>query len=415
MALVRELSVAHVSLARGYKGNERQTELLIKELAGFGVPQYLVCRDDSPLPFHLEGVKGLTIQRISGMSDPRFIGHFKLGKRCAILQAHENYAMQWCLVHYLIFGTPYVITRRKADKFDEGFINRAVYRSAARVVAISRFIQFSLQEAARRRVHLICDCSAHLEANPQTVHCFREALKNRFVVGNVGALINRQKGQKTLIEAAKMLRNSIPELVVIFVGAGDDLKLLKQLADGMPNIKFVGFKRNIVDYIASFDVFAYPVNQEGLGSIILDVMEQGVPVVASAVDGIPDVVRDGETGLLVQPGDAERLAHNILRLRKDRTFYNYLSNNGREEAERHSSSAMAADYYRLYTSVLNGEDEAPLTEEEIKQAQAQAKARAKENKTKGLQPIPSPTPAQPEEPKEQKPDLEDKNSDFQGW
>ena len=76
------ISIAHISLARGYKGNERQTELLIKELANLGVPQVLVCRDNSPLPMHLTGTKNLKVIRIGGMTDPRLMGHFRLGKLC---------------------------------------------------------------------------------------------------------------------------------------------------------------------------------------------------------------------------------------------------------------------------------------------------------------------------------------------
>lgn len=356
MADSKKLSIAHVSLARGYKGNERQTELLIKELANLGVPQMLICRDDSPLPFHLDGVKGLKIMRISGVTDPRFIGHFRLSKRCAILQAHETHAVHWCFVHYLLFGIPFVVTRRSATNVKENFFNRTIYHSAAHIVAISKVIAEQLEKQFDRKIDVIGDCSSHMQPDYKTVKSFKEALKNRFVVGNVGALINRQKGQSVLIDAARILKNKIPELVVIFVGAGDDLTLLKQHADGLPNIKFVGFKRNVVDYIASFDVFAYPANSEGVGSILLDVMEQGVPLIASNVGTIPDLVKDGQSGLLVNPGDAEALATCILQLKKNATLRQNLIAGGQETAEQHSSAAMAADYYRLYIGILNNDN-----------------------------------------------------------
>lgn len=355
MATQKRLSIAHVSLARGYKGNERQTELLIKELANLGVPQILVCRDDSPLPAHLDGVKGLKFIRISGVTDPRFIGHFRLGKMCTLIQAHEHHAMQWCFVHYLFFGVPYVVTVRQEEPEKVTLLNRAIYHNAAAVVAISKVIQANLAKAFSREINLICDCSSHLKANPDVVRRYRHALKNRFVVGNVGALINRQKGQSVLIDAAKLLKHQLPELIVVFIGGGDDVGLLKQHAEGMPNIKFIGFKRNIVDYIASFDAFAYPANEEGLGSIILDVMEQGIPVIASKVGGIPDIIKHGQNGFLIEPGDAESLAHHILQLKKDRALRNMLVSNGYNEAEMHSSAAMAADYYRIYINILNKE------------------------------------------------------------
>ena len=346
------ISIAHISLARGYKGNERQTELLIKELANLGVPQVLVCRDNSPLPMHLTGTKNLKVIRIGGMTDPRLMGHFRLGKQCTILQAHEAHAMQWCLVHYLMCGTPYVLTLRKDDPERNNFVNRAMFHNAAAVVGISKVIKTNFEKTFERQCYVIGDCASHLQANPDMVHRFRQAFKNRFVVGNVGALINRQNGQSVLIDAAKILKTKIPELVIVLVGAGDDSGLLKAHAEGMPNIKFVGFRRNFLDYIASFDAFAYPVNNAGTGSIILDVMEQGVPVIASNVGGITDLVQHGQSGLLIRPGDANMMADHILALKRNPALRKNLVQNAYNVVDDHSSANMAASYYRIYTSIV---------------------------------------------------------------
>ena len=351
----KPMSVAHISLARGYKGNERQTELLIKELAKLGVPQTLVCRDDSPLPMHVDGTNKLRIVRISGLTDPSFIGHFKVGGSSTILHAHEAHAVKWCFFHYLFFGTPYVITERKVAPEKKSLFDSAFYKSAAAVVGISKVIKANLETRFARKIEFIGDCCSHFKANPDIVQRYRQALKNRFVVGQVGALINRENSQTTLIDAAKLLKQQLPELVLVFVGAGDDMGLLRMHAEGMPNVKFIGFKRNFIDYVASFDVFAYPVNKEGVGSIILDTMEQGVPIIASAVDGLPDLITNGVNGFLIKPGDAESLARYILQLKRDRGTRNAIVNNAYAEVENHGSAAMAASYYRLYSAILNGE------------------------------------------------------------
>ena len=223
------------------------------------------------------------------------------------------------------------------------------------LTSVSKIIKNNFEQAFKRKVEFIGDCSSNFRANPEIVQRYRQALKNRFVVGQVGALVNRENSQTTLIDAAKLLKQQLPELVLVFVGAGDDMGLLRMHAEGMPNVKFIGFKRNYIDYIASFDVFAYPVNQEGVGSIILDTMEQGVPVIASAVDGIPDLIKNGVNGFLIKPGDAKSLAHYILQLKRDRGTRNSLVQNAYAEVENHGSSAMAASYYRLYTAIINGE------------------------------------------------------------
>lgn len=351
MASENKLAVAHVNLALGYRGNERQIELLIKELASLGVPQALICREDSPLAYHLEGVKGLKFYRIRG-SDPRFMGHFKVG-RYSIVHAHDLYGVQWAFFHYLIRGTPYVITERDEEPAIYGFVNKTAYKSAAAVVGVSEVIQQTLTAYLGTEAQMVGDCSSRMMPNENVTKHFKDALKNRFVIGNISPLINRQKGQSVLIDAAKILQEKIPELVVVFVGGGDDVGLLQRHAKDMPFVKFVGFKRNYIDYMSCFHVFAYPAHFEGKGSIILDAMEQGIPVVASKVGGIPDLIKNEETGFLIKPGDSQALADYIMRLYEDRNLYYNIVHKARNVAEAHGSSAMAANYYRIYINILN--------------------------------------------------------------
>lgn len=348
-----KLSVAHVSLARGYKGNERQIELLIKELANIGVPQVLICRDDSPLPRMLEGIKGLQVRKIPGFADPRFSGHLRLARDCTIVHAHEVHGVRWAFIHYLMYGVPYIYTYRDMRPLKINFFSRPMFHSAAKIITVSNAMKANLGKELASRADVISESASHYRPNPRTVQRIREAFKNRFLVGQVAPLVSRDKGQSVLIDAARILKTKLPELVVLLVGSGDDANLLRKHADGMPNIKFLGFKRNYIDYIAAVDVFVYPANKEMLGGMFLDTMEQGTPIIATSVGAIPDVVRNNETGLLVPAGDAEALAECILRLKRDRDLRKRLVNNGSNEAEIHNSAAMAADYYRVYFSVLN--------------------------------------------------------------
>lgn len=347
------LSVAHVSLARGYKGNERQIELLIKELANIGVPQTLVCRDDSPLPSMLDGVKSLRIVKIAGLSDPRFTGHFRLSKECTVIHAHEMHAVRWAFVHYLFYGIPYIYTYRDTQPLKVNFFNRSMFHSAARLVTVSNAMKANLGAEFASQCDVVGESASHYRPNPTNVRRIRETFKGRFLVGQIAPLVSRDKGQSTLIDAARLLKTKLPELVILLIGSGDDANLLKKHADGLPNIKFLGFKRNYIDYIAAMDVFAYPAKTELLGGIFLDTMEQGTPIVATDVDAIHDVVRDHDTGLLIKEGDADSLAECILRLKRDSDLRKRLVNGGLNEAEIHNSAAMAAEYYRIYFSVLN--------------------------------------------------------------
>ena len=118
--------------------------------------------------------------------------------------------------------------------------------------------------------------------------------QGKFLVGHVGALDNGQKGQEFIIAAARELERSHPDVHFMLVGGGDDEAMLRSAAAGLSNLTFTGFVDNVGDYLAAFDVFILPSNREGIGSILLDAMEQGLPVIASRVGGVPDIVHRPE-------------------------------------------------------------------------------------------------------------------------
>ena len=103
----------------------------------------------------------------------------------------------------------------------------------------------------------------------------------------------------------------------MLVGGGDDEAMLKSLAAGLSNVTFTGFVNNVGDYLAAFDVFVLPSNREGIGSILLDAMDRGLPVIASRVGGVPDIVHDDDNGILIEAGSVDQLRAAILALRAD--------------------------------------------------------------------------------------------------
>lgn len=349
----KTLAVAHVCLSHGYTGNERQVELLIKELSKLGVPQALVCRADCPLLFHLDGVKGLDVIRLSGGADISFTGHFKVKTSYTVVHAHDISGIKWALIHRFLRGIPYVYTERYDIPKYNGIFAKIAYRNAACLVGISNVVGYMLCDINEDKVRVIQDCSARLYPDEEIVKRFKQSLNHRFVVGNISPLINRKNGQSVLIDAAKILKSQIPDILIIFVGSGDDIFLLQEYAKDMPYVRFISFKQNYIDYLSTFDVFVYPAHYEGSGSILLDAMEQGVPVVATNVGSIPDLVQDNVNGFLVEAGDHKMLAECILALKRNRGLYHSFVQAGYETTETHGSAPMAGHYYRTYQDVLS--------------------------------------------------------------
>ncbi|XKE45568.1 glycosyltransferase family 4 protein [Halomonas organivorans] len=344
------MKIAHVNLAKGFRGGERQTALLIEALASRPhLQQTLVCRKDSPLRDALASVPGLRVVEAAH----QLAGHARTG-RVDLVHAHEAKAVHWAALHRIATASAYVITRRVDAQVKDKWVNRLTYRHAASRVAISSIIHRQL--AARGWGEVDCVPSAHSEptTDARETSAFRRRFDGKFLIGHAGALVDRHKGQRVLIEAARRLQHEAPEMQFVFLGQGEDAEALQTASADLDNVSWLGFKDNIADYLAGLDVFAFPSRNEGLGSVLLDVMHLGVPIVASEAGGIPDIVEPERTGLLVPVGDATALAEALLRLKGDAGLRARLADTASERLERFSPARMAEAYLGLYERTLRG-------------------------------------------------------------
>lgn len=338
------MKICHVNLAKGFRGGERQTELLVRELARLGVTQRVVVRRDDELARRLAGVAGVDLCPISRP----FLLRLGAG-RGWLLHAHESKAAHFAHACHVVTGAAYLVTRRVDNPPSQSFLTRRLYRQAARVVAISSAIHRVLAAyAPGLEPVLIPSVQARLQANPETVSQIRARWPGKRLVGHVGALDHSQKGQHYLIRAARRLATSHPQLQFVLLGSGKDEAWLRQEAKDLANLSFVGHVQNVGDWLAAFDLFAFPSLHEGLGSVLLDAMSFGLPIVATAVDGIPDIVHDGDNGLLVPPANDHALGEAIARLAGDTVLSERLGASGRRIAADYTPESMAQAYLALY-------------------------------------------------------------------
>ena len=141
------------------------------------------------------------------------------------------------------------------------------------------------------------------------------------IIGTVGRLV-LIKGHTWLIRAVPQVLAEFPQACVVLIGDGPLLGELKELAADLgisQHVVFLGTRHDIPECLAVLDLFVLPSLNEGMGRALLEAMAVGCPVVATRVGGIPDVVADGTTGLLVPPRDDRALAEAILTLLRDRS------------------------------------------------------------------------------------------------
>ena len=148
---------------------------------------------------------------------------------------------------------------------------------------------------------------------------------------------------------------SYPDTKVVLVGDGSLRPALTQRAAalGLANIIFAGFQRDTRAYFRLFDIFVLPSLFEGLPVSVIQAMAAGCPVVATNVGGVPEVVENGVTGLLVAPGRPDELSAALRRLIADPALRTLMSERGRERAAgEFSAQVMISSSEKIYSALL---------------------------------------------------------------
>jgi glycosyltransferase involved in cell wall biosynthesis len=197
----------------------------------------------------------------------------------------------------------------------------------APVVALPNGIDFGKVRPSRFR----CDVRHALGADVDTL-----------LIGAVGRLA-RVKGHAYFLEAARLILEGVPRARFVIVGDGELKAELKRLASrlGVDHAcQFLGARADVYDLVSAMDLFVLPSLDEGIPMALLEAMALGAPVVASAVGGIPEVLVDGETGVLVPPANAAALAAACLALARDERRAHAMAAKARSVVERQFSHDM---------------------------------------------------------------------------
>jgi len=333
--------IGHINLARGYRGGERQTELLLRGLSSAGWRQMLVARRGEPLACRCRDIRELDVVQAGG----NVLGAARALRRAAWVHAHDGRSVQAAWLNRRLTGIPYLVTRRIQKGPRRTMLNRVMYRDARSIVVLSTAIGRSLSALdGSLRFSVIPSASSDLPADPDRARAMRQEFGAGFVVGHVGALVTAHKGQDRIIEMARRLR----DMTFVLVGDGQDRDNLKQSARGLRNVRFVGQTSDVGSCLAAFDAFVFPSRHEGLGSILLDALQFGLPVVASEVGGIPDVIEAPHNGFLCAPDDIDAFCAAVRRLHDDPSLREEIARNNRRKAERFSATQMVSRYIGLY-------------------------------------------------------------------
>ena len=340
--------LCHINLAKNFGGGERQTELLIRALAEQGWRQRLVVREGHALAKRCVDVPKLDIREVA--SNP--VAAALATRGTTLVHAHDGRAVYAAWLTSLLTAKPYVITRRVVNAQTASPVRASAYVRAAGIVAVSASAAAEMKKQQPDvEPTVIRDAHAGFTPDTDAVAEIRQRFGDGILIGHVGQSNDAVKGQRTLFDVARRMQGT--HRTFVFLGEGRDLEAFRAETADLDNVHLQGFVDNVADYIAAFDIFAFPSIQEAVGSTLLDAMHAGLPIVASRTGGIPEVIEDGRNGILVEPRDVDGFADAIEQLIDDDALRVRIEEANRADAARYTADAMAEAYVEIYSRIVD--------------------------------------------------------------
>lgn len=349
------MRVLHLHKVTGVSGSEGHLLVLLPALRAAGVDARFLGLD----------VPGSDAPRLYERLDARGVPHRSvrcgpdLSPRLArdvirVVRAERPQLVHTHLVHADIYGaiaaslnrTPYVSTRHNDDRYLLGpfrYVDRAFARGARRMIAISDAVRIFLERAGHdpRKLLTIHYGLDELPAAPSQPTPEGAGIPPAApLLLAVGRLIE-QKDHATLLRAFALVRDQVPDARLAILGSGPLEGATRGLAEelGLSDAVVLPGRTEIRDWLLRADVFVHTSRWEGFGIVLLEAMLASLPVVATRISAVPEVVVDQETGFLVDAGDENAVAASLVALLNDRARAHALGEAGRQRALKEFSVA----------------------------------------------------------------------------
>ncbi|HET6144465.1 MAG TPA: glycosyltransferase family 4 protein [Candidatus Acidoferrales bacterium] len=354
-----------IDLGRDYRGGQDQALQLVKGLKAQGHTPELITIRGSLLAQRAQSA-GISVHSVDKswriLSAAFAIRELMSGGAIELVHANEPHALTvaWLArAHHLV---PLVASRRVIFPLAKSAVSLRRYYAATKIVAVSECVSSALVNSGIDPGKIVVISDGVPLENPVS-QAERLRARQSFgidpdvrLLGSVGAL-TPDKGQEILIRALAHVRLRFPDCQLLLPGDGPyraKLAATVQKLDLNGAVHFPGFVEDIGRVYAAIDLFAFLAQAEALGTSLLTAMAYGLPVVAAARGGIPEVVEDGKNGLLLQDPNTTAVASAIERLLDDPKTASRLAVTARETiAARFSQDRMVEQTLNLYEQLVS--------------------------------------------------------------
>ena len=353
----------HVDTARTWRGGQNQVLLTVLGLRQRGHRAALVVHPDGEL--RRRASEGTDLYPLAPRTEMDLRAGWRLSRflrelEPEVVHAHDAHGIALTALALSLAGalpdTRFVASRRVDFHVRKNAFSRWKHRQVDCFICASGFIQSMLigDGVPADRTTVVyegIDVDRVAAATPLDAHAELGLPPHAPVVGNVAALVPH-KGQRYLVDAARLVADAVPDVRFLIAGQGELGNTLKrQIArlDLTQHVILTGFRPDVLALHKAFDLFVMSSVTEGLGTSALDAMACGRAIVATRAGGLPEVVDDGETGLLVPVRDAPALAVAIMRLLADRALLKRYGQTALERArQRFTADRMVDETLEVY-------------------------------------------------------------------
>lgn len=364
----KELRVLHIDTQMSWRGGQQQAYYLHKSLITLGIKSLMLCQPNSEMALkcHNENTPHFIV-KISNEVD--LIAVFKILKlinqhKFNIIHCHSAHALTIGIILKIMLRHLVLIGSRRVDfPIRKHLLSTFKYSTPLvdKIVCISENIKqvmldSGIHESKLEMIHSGIDINKFENMKDCPVpEEIKEFIGKRKIIGTIAALVGH-KDYPTLLRAARLVIDKDDDCVFIAVGDGRDKEMLLNLKKDLylgNDFIFTGYKSNVKDYLAYFDIFVLSSKLEGLGTSVLDAMSAGIPVVACSSGGIPEMIVHQENGLLAETENPEDLAEKLEYALHNHDIMQTYALKSKEIVQKFSIERTVEHNIKLYKRLLN--------------------------------------------------------------
>jgi glycosyltransferase involved in cell wall biosynthesis len=267
--------------------------------------------------------------------------------RAEVVMALMKKDARLTLVAARALGIPAVMRHSYEQPLPKGLRGRAIYGGSimhvANAEATRRRILDSAPWLAESKVEVIyngIDAAPYLSALPITTDIPENAVRFGLV-----ANLTRRKGTVELARAWRRVVEAVPNAHLLIAGKGSGEEQFREMLSGVPRVHWLGYRRDVPNVIRSFDVLVLPSHLEGAPNVVLEAMASRVAIVATAVSGTPELVRDGIEARLIPPRNDAALADAMIELARNESLRRTFADSGHARVLSEFALARMIDRY----------------------------------------------------------------------